>query len=115
MVVLRRRLVDCCRNHNLANCKQKHPQPKQTGIVIGGEGTGAIREEVPIVAATVRGKGKMKEGVVNLQTARLKKASLALRSPFNERAVRLTSKANSNDKELYFWVLSTAEMHENRC
>ncbi|XP_042037393.1 uncharacterized protein LOC121783403 isoform X2 [Salvia splendens] len=100
---------------------KKHPQPKQTGIIIGGEGTGAICGEVPILAAVVRGKGKLKEvqtegagiGVTNIETARVKKASSALRSPFNERAVRITTKANSNDKELYFWALSTTETHEN--
>ncbi|KAG6432743.1 hypothetical protein SASPL_104329 [Salvia splendens] len=105
-----------------AKCKQKHPQPKQTGIIIGGEETGAIGGEVLILAAAVRGKEKLKEvqtdgagivGVANVETAHVKKTSSALSSPFNERAVRITAKANSNDKELYFWVFSTAETHEN--
>ena len=43
-------------------------------------------------------------------TSRMKKPSLAARSPFHERAVRVTAKANTVDKQIYYWVLDTAEM-----
>ena len=39
----------------------------------------------------------------------MKKPSLAARSPFNERAVRLTAKPHTVDKQIYYWVLNTAE------
>lgn len=43
----------------------------------------------------------------NPAISRTKNASA--RSPFNERAVRITAKANNVDKELYYWVISTAD------
>ncbi|KAG6400907.1 hypothetical protein SASPL_137752 [Salvia splendens] len=104
---------------------KRPPLSKEKGIVISEAGTGGISSDVPlkIAAGRVKGKEKVnkaKEAIrsqdLNVETTRLRKASPAMRSPFNERAVRLTAKANGNDKELYFWVLSTAETHKSiRC
>ncbi|XP_042011735.1 uncharacterized protein LOC121760177 [Salvia splendens] len=49
----------------------------------------------------------------NRTGARIKKPTLAARSPFNERAVRLTAKANIVDRELYYWVLSTTTTNKD--
>ena len=49
---------------------------------------------------------------VNKATSRVKKPSLAARSPFNERAVRVTAKPHIVDKQLYYWVLSTADKNK---
>ncbi|KAL1564504.1 hypothetical protein AAHA92_06834 [Salvia divinorum] len=38
-----------------------------------------------------------------------KKTSLALRSPFNERAMKVNARLNQSEKELIYWVLSTKE------
>ena len=35
-----------------------------------------------------------------------------LRSPFNDRAVKITARANQVDKEMYYWVLNTKNDHE---
>ena len=43
---------------------------------------------------------------------RTKKPSLVLRSPFNDRAVKITARANQVDKEMYYWVLNTKNDHE---
>ncbi|KAG6400162.1 hypothetical protein SASPL_141650 [Salvia splendens] len=104
---------------------KRPPLSKEKGIVISEAGTGGISSDVPlkIAAGRVKGKEKVnkaKEAIrsqdLNVETTRLRKASPAMRSPFNERAVRLTTKANGNDKELYFWVLSTAKTHKSiRC
>ena len=45
-------------------------------------------------------------------TSRLKKPSQVVRSPFHERAVRVTAKANTVDKQIYYWVLDTAEKNK---
>ncbi|XP_042024124.1 uncharacterized protein LOC121771414 [Salvia splendens] len=42
---------------------------------------------------------------MNAATTRVKKASYALRSPHNEREVRITAKANQQDKELFYWMI----------
>ncbi|XP_042049708.1 uncharacterized protein LOC121795270 isoform X2 [Salvia splendens] len=91
---------------------KRPPLSKEKGLVIADAGTGGIGDDLPLKTASVLGKGKEKVAST-VETARVRRASPALRSPFNERAVRLTAKANSNDKELYYWVLSTAETHES--
>ncbi|KAG6399560.1 hypothetical protein SASPL_141041 [Salvia splendens] len=106
----------------VTNLNLRPPLTKKKGIVIAEAGTGGISADLHLktAAGLVKGKEKVnkaKEAVrseaSNVETARVRKASPAMRSPFNERAVRLTAKANDNDKELYFWVLSTAETHES--
>ncbi|XP_042005915.1 uncharacterized protein LOC121754656 [Salvia splendens] len=91
---------------------KRPPLSKEKGLVIADAGTGGIGDDLPLKTASVLGKGKEKV-TSTVETARVRRASPALRSPFNERAVRLTAKANSNDKELHYWVLSTAETHES--
>ncbi|XP_042028579.1 uncharacterized protein LOC121775554 [Salvia splendens] len=66
------------------------PQDKGKGKAIQQQGK-AIQQEAGDVEK-------------NRTRARIKKPTLAARSPFNERAVRLTAKANIVDRELYYWL-----------
>ncbi|XP_042030016.1 uncharacterized protein LOC121776937 [Salvia splendens] len=87
---------------------------------VAGKGGSGKELTIPKVVAKGKGKGKQIQQdeagdveATNLATSRLKKASLAARSPLNERAVRLTAKPNNVDKEVYYWVLSTTDKNKD--
>ncbi|XP_042021080.1 uncharacterized protein LOC121768615 [Salvia splendens] len=92
---------------NRPQCKGKRPVIDESRA-----GVNLMEMVMPTVVSHDKGKGKaIQKHAGDVEetgaVARIKKASLAARSPFNERAVRLTTKANIVDRELYYWVLST--------
>ncbi|KAL1541069.1 hypothetical protein AAHA92_25333 [Salvia divinorum] len=54
------------------------------------------------------GKGRME-----VRSRSELKISLALRSPFNERMVKIQSKLSIEEKHAYYWILTTSHMNEN--
>ena len=44
---------------------------------------------------------------MDVRTRNEKTVSHALRSPFNERPVKITNKLSKDEKESYYWILTT--------